>query len=75
MGFVFWDHFVRLARRLGTDIFSLDSISAQRSEEGLDWVALEELFFGLGVWSEERRVEMVFHRFKAAVSAAWIVEL
>ena len=47
-------------------------------EEGVEVVAVKEglsMVVVLGEWREERRVEMVFQRFRAADSAARIVSL
>ncbi len=44
----------------------------QRSEEVEEDVAEKGRFFEIGICSEERREERVFHRFSAAVSAASI---
>ena len=79
MGWVLWDHFVRVVRRGGRERDSWWSIWVQIVEEGVFEVAVAEMG-GLvvvvsGPWREERRVEMVFQRFRAADSAARIVSL
>ena len=71
----FWDHFVRVVRRGGRERDSWCCIWFQMVGEGVVGVAEKGGLLEFGGWREDRRVEMVFHKFRAADSAARIVSV
>lgn len=74
VGFVWFDQFVRVERRVGREMLSWAVMCVQRAEDGVDVVTVSGEALEDGA-REDRRAERLFQRFRAAVSAARMVDV